>query len=188
MASQINRGTTLKLSASITGIGILALALSAPLAAQGKVETLSAKEPAGIVIAMLNAGYDATLETDDYDDPLITFEGDGYKYDILFYGCDETSHDGCDSIQLRVGFDRAQPWTAADAMQLSRENRYTAVALDDEGDPYLFWDIVTGDGIPASVLIDSIQRFENNAELAAETIFAEENAAEQAGATSATPE
>ncbi|MBA4044022.1 MAG: hypothetical protein C0471_06330 [Erythrobacter sp.] len=188
LTNQSTGGKALKISVPIAGFGFLVAAMAAPLAAQGKGETLSAKEPAGIVLALLNAGYDATLETDDFDDPLIKFEGDGYKYDMLFYGCDETTHEGCDSVQLRVGFDRAKPWNAADAMELSRENRYTAVALDDEGDPYLFWDIVTGDGIPAAVLIDSVQRFEGNAELAAEAIFAEENAEEGADAASATAE
>ena len=145
-----------------------------PLAAQGKGETLSAKEPAGIVIALLNAGYDATLETDDFDDPIIRFEGEGYKYDMLFYGCDETTHEGCNSVQLRVGFDRAKPWNAEEAMKLMREYRYTSVYLDDEGDPYIVWDIVTGDGIPAAVFLDSIERFESNAEQSADMIFAEE--------------
>jgi hypothetical protein len=170
----------LQFKALIAALGIAAAATTSPIAAQGKADMLTAKEPAGIVIALLNAGYDATLDTDDFDDPLIKFEGEGYKYDMLFYGCDETTHEGCDSVQLRVGFDRAKPWSADEAIKLSRENRYTAVALDDEGDPYLFWDIVTGDGIPATILIDSIQRFEGNAELAAETIFAEENAEEEA--------
>jgi hypothetical protein len=170
----------LKFGLSISGLGMLAAAFAAPLAAQGKGENLSAREPAGIVLALLNAGYDATLETDDFGDPIIKYEGEGYKYSMLFYGCDETSHDGCDSVQLRVGFDRAEPWNASEALKLSQENRYTAVALDDEGDPYLFWDIVTRDGIPAAVLLDSIERFERNAEIAAEAIFAEENGEEDA--------
>lgn len=175
-------GKRLQFKALIAALGLAAAAVTSPLAAQGKGDTLSAKEPAGIVIALLNAGYDATLETDDFDDPLIKFEGEGYKYDMLFYGCDETTHEGCDSVQLRAGFDRAKPWNADEAIKLSRENRYTAVALDDDGDPYIFWDIVTGEGIPAAVLLDSIDRFERNAELAAETIFAEENKEEEAAA------
>jgi hypothetical protein len=177
---RLHGGKSLKIRVLVAVMGFACAAVSMPLAAQGKADMLTAKEPAGIVIALLNAGYDATLDTDDFDDPLIKFEGEGYKYDMLFYGCDETTHEGCDSVQLRVGFDRAKPWNADEAIKLSRENRYTAVALDDEGDPFLFWDIVTGDGIPAAVLIDSIQRFESNAELAAETIFAEENAEEDA--------
>lgn len=175
----------MKFSASIAAVGFAVTAVAAPLAAQGKAETLSAQKPAGIVIALLNAGYDATLETDDFDDPLIKFEGQGYKYDMLFYGCDESTHDKCDSVQLRVGFDRAKPWTPAEAMKISREYRYTSIVLDDEGDPYLLWDIVTGAGIPAAVFLDSVARFEENAELAAEKIFAEENAAEDAAAAAA---
>jgi Putative bacterial sensory transduction regulator len=158
---------------------------AAPLSAQNGGDTLSAQQPAGIVIALLNAGYDATLETDDFDDPLIKFEGQGYKYDMLFYGCDEAAHDKCDSVQLRVGFDRAKPWTAQDAIGISREYRYLAVSLDDEGDPYLLWDIVTGEGIPAAVFLDSVTRFEENVGLAAELIFAEENAETEAEAVEA---
>lgn len=165
----------MKISALVAAF-VVASTIAAPLAAQNGRDTLSAQQPAGIVIALLNAGYDASLEADGLDEPLIKFEGQGYKYDMLFYGCDETTHDKCDSVQLRVGFDRAKPWTADEALKISREYRYASVVLDDEGDPYILWDIVTGDGIPASVFLDSVTRFEETAGLAAELIFAEENA------------
>lgn len=168
------------------GFGLL-LGIAAgagPLAAHNDRDTITAKQPAGIVIALLNAGYDAELSTDAEGDPLINFQGEGYKLNMLFYGCDETTHDNCDSVQLRVGFDRAEPWTPEQAMVIAEKYRFGAVVLDEEGDPYINWDIVTGDGIPASIFLDSIRRFEDTADVAAELIFDGETPAVEAAAAS----
>lgn len=150
---------------------VFALAFSAQVSAQGPVVT--AKDPQSIVAALELAGYEPTLSTDATGDPLIRVRLNAYTTRIVFYGCDKDSHNGCDSIQLSTGFDRAEPWTADAAMEISRKYRYGAVFLDKEGDPYLKWDIITGDGIPTPVFLSSVRAFAGTVTFAAEMVFAE---------------
>ena len=161
-------------------------ALVAPLslaAQEAEPRTVSAERPEKMMFALLNAGYDPELTTDGIGDPLIRFSRKGgYPLMVLFYDCDKETHDKCSSIQLRGALDRAQPWTPAEAMQLSARFRFLQVTLDEEGDPSLFWDILTGSGIPESLFIDAVERFEKNVSYAAELVFAEERRAQERGA------
>lgn len=152
---------------------VLWLAAAAPLAVQASSGMISAGQPAGMVIALMNAGYDANLAKDSQGDPLVRVATDGYPITIAFYGCDKTTHSGCDSVQLITGLDREAAWTAEGAMALMREYRFIAVNLDDEGDPILTWDIYTGKGIPAAVFLETVGRFEGAVSLAADAVFAQ---------------
>jgi len=163
----------------------LALACAAPVAAQdGEARTVSAAQPSDLVLALLNAGYDPELTEDGIGDPLILFRrADGYPLQVVFYDCDEETHDDCGAIQLRAGLDRAEPWNAADAMEIARRLRFAAVTLDEEGDPWLEWDILTRGGIPEALFVEAAERFELTVEQAAQMVFAEEVEAEAAEAT-----
>lgn len=149
------------------------LMLAAP--AQAADEMVTANSPQGIAAIMELAGYDVELDTDSVGDPMIKTELAGWEARIVFYGCDEETHDGCDSLQLTAGFDRAKPWTAEEAIQISSKYRFASVWLDEEGDPFIQWDIVTADGIPAKVFLRSIREFTQAITNATELIFAEEN-------------
>ena len=131
----------------------------------------------------MNAGYEAQLTTDGVGDPMIASTLAGMPLRIYFYGCDAETNDGCDSLQLSTGFDREQPWTRGEALEISERFRFASVRLDDEGDPFISWDIITGDGIPASVFLQSITQFERTIELTAAVVFAEEEAADPAPQT-----
>ncbi len=149
---------------------------AAPLAAQGDVSTVTAKDPQGIVRALQAAGYKAELEKDGQGDPMIVTELSGWASRIYFYGCDETTHEGCDSVQFSAGFDRKQPWTAADALKLSTQYRFASVRLDDEGDPYVMWDVITGDGIPTKVFLSSVLYFSDAIDNVVSVVFADQPA------------
>lgn len=85
---------------------------SVAAAAQTDDGMVTAKKPAGIVISMLNAGYDAELTTDDVGDPLINSQVAGYPLQIFFYDCDEETHtvrgkplpygENCNKISARI--------------------------------------------------------------------------------------
>lgn len=141
-----------------------------PLGA-AQAQSVSAGNPAGIVKALESAGYSPTLDKDSYGDPSIEFELADYKTVMMFYGCDEDTHDKCDSVQLRVGFDREKPWTAAEALEVSKTYRFVSVWLDEEGDPWVQWDIVTGTGIPSDVFLSAVESFGNTLEDTAELVF-----------------
>ena len=150
-----------------------ALASASPAHAQSAV-LVSANNPAGIVKALQQAGYKPELGTDSYGDPKIDLEVAGYTTTMYFYGCDETTRQGCDSIQLRAGFDREAPWTAADALAVTKKYRFAAVWLDEAGDPWVQWDIMTGTGISSKVLLDSVEVFGDTLKDTAELVFAED--------------
>lgn len=137
---------------------------------------VSAADPEGMASVLRFAGYPAKLTKDDYGDPQIDTEFSGWNGAIMFYGCDDDTHTGCDSIELRVGFDREEPVTLALLNELS-SSRYIGAFLDDDGDPWINWDIITGndEGIPAPVFMQSVNEFASGVEYAADLVFAEES-------------
>ena len=157
-------------------IALAAGAAAFPAAAQQAPTRVSAADPEGMASVLRSAGYAVKVTTDDYGDPQIETEFSGWDGAIMFYGCDEDTHTECDSIELRVGFDRAEPMTLELLNEVS-SSRYIATFLDDEGDPWVNWDIITGngEGIPASVFIQAVYEFADGVDYAADLIFAEES-------------
>lgn len=120
---------------------------------------VSAANPQSVVSAMQDAGYKAELTTDDVGDPLIKTGMDGWSVSILFYDC--TDNADCKSLQFFTIFDRSEPMPAEMAVSWSTRNRFGAVGLDDEGDPSLTWDVLTGDaGIPESVFKEALNNYD----------------------------
>ena len=115
-----------------------------------------------------------TSDVDDYGDPLILTDYDGYEGQIVFYGCDDDRHDGCDSVQFTVGLDREQPMPIEMVNDLVANERFVSISLDEDGDPWLTWDVVTLDGIPASVFLYSVRQFASQVNAVADQVFAEE--------------
>jgi hypothetical protein len=140
---------------------------------------VSAADPGTLVSAMEFAGYEASVAIDEVGDPMITTELGGWLTNIYFYGCDENTHQQCDSIQLQTGFDRKEPWSAEAALQISEKYRFVSVWLDDEGDPYVRWDIVTGGGIPTKVFLQALREYTLALQNASNLVFAEERAVEE---------
>lgn len=138
---------------------VLALA-AAPQAALGQsLDRVSAEDPEGMVRYLEITGFEPKLEKDDLGDPKIRIRVNDYSATIYFYGCDETTHRGCDSVQLQSAFDRKDPWPPAEAIKVAERWRYGAVWLDKEGDPVVSWDIITGDGIPSKVFLKALNAF-----------------------------
>jgi hypothetical protein len=157
-------------------IGLLGLVAAAPAMAEDRPEMITASKPAGIVIAMLNAGHDPELTTDRVGDPMIVSRGPKATLAVLFFGCNQDTHDNCQSIRFQVAFDRAKPWTAQEALKLADDLAFISVRLDDEGDPFLHWDLVLGDGVPLTTFIRNLRAFEESVTLAADIVHAEEKA------------
>lgn len=154
--------------------GSIVLGTAVPVHAQD----VSASDPEGMVEVLNGAGYDATLGADDLGDPKIVTEMGGWSTSIIFYDCDADTHDGCESVQFLTGLDRENPMGAEDALAISQRFRFLAVSLDEEGDPFLHWDVITGEGIPAQTFLDAIGRFGETVGEASEIIFAEERGQE----------
>ena len=80
---------------------------------------------------------------------------------------------------MQTGFDRKEPWSAEAALQISEKYRFVSVWLDDEGDPYVRWDIVTGGGIPTKVFLQALREYTLALQNASNLVFAEERAVEE---------
>lgn len=155
---------------------VAAMAVSVPAAAQQAPANVSAADPQGIVELMRFAGYEAELSVDDVGDPQIDTQFSGLTGTVMFYGCDERTHERCDSVQLRVGLDRANPLSLDWLNTELANDRFYAVHLDDEGDPWFNWDIMTGrgEGIPSSVFLLAVRQFATQVGAASDMVFAEE--------------
>ena len=153
---------------------VLALAsCPMPLAAQA-TDKVTAANPPEMVRLLELTGFEPKLGTDNTGDPKIDVEIDDYFATIYFYGCDDKTHTGCDSVQLQASFDRKQAWPASEAIQVAKKWRFGGVYLDDEGDPVVTWDIVTGDGIPSKVFLESLRSFGDTLGEVASMVFPED--------------
>lgn len=158
----------------LAAVGGTALAMAAPVCAQEPSDLISAADPGGIVLALTQVGYKPELTKDLAGDPLIISRGHGAVLSVFFFGCDETTHDKCQAIRLQVGFDRAKPWNAADAMQLSARYPFLAVRLDEEGDPFVHWDLHLSEPIPRKAFLTNVREFDRAVTQAADFVYAEE--------------
>lgn len=119
-----------------------ALALAAAVAAftsqpAAGGELLDAADPRKLVTMIRDLGYRAQLEKDEVGDPLIRSSVGGTRFAIIFYGCDQERHDGCDFVLYKVGYD------LNDGIDLDLVNQWNATQLvgrayrDDVDDPWL---------------------------------------------------
>lgn len=110
-------------------------------------ENLLARNPDDVMRAMQSEGFLVTRETADDGTPKLVSRVSDSQFQVYFYGCEDAG-DPCTSIQLSAGYDLSDAMSALTINQWNSENRYTRAYIDDEGDPFLKYDIVmTGDGM-----------------------------------------
>jgi hypothetical protein len=134
---------------------------------------VSARDPQGLVDLLEIAGYQPKLETDDYDDPLITIMLDDWNAEMVFYGCDAEEHNECESLQLSAGFAPEASLTPEQLLDISNRFRFASVSLAEDKTIHIQWDIVTGDGIPAKVLLRGLRLYTDTLDSAAKIIFSD---------------
>ena len=156
----------------VTAAAVASLWTGTPAVAADDVVT--AYNPGGMAKVMRDAGYKADLDVDDYGDPVIKTSFGAYGGTIYFYGCDETNHDRCDSVQFRAGLDRRTAMPLSLLNQVVKKYRYSAVWLDDEGDPWVNFDVFTNAGISKDVFLTALKAYTENLENVADQVFAEE--------------
>jgi hypothetical protein len=109
-------------------------------------DLVDAADPDELVALIRDLGYRAELEIDAAGDPLIRSSVGGTKFAIIFYGCDEHRHDGCDFLLYKVGYD------LDDGVDLDVVNAWNASQLvgrayrDEVDDPWLemAWNLTGG--------------------------------------------
>ena len=133
-----------------------------PGAAQAAVSsttTVSAVKPEGVAEALKNLGYSAELAKDANGDPLINADIGGWQAALLFYECNEKTHDGCQSLQFVANFTPEKKFSAEDAVKFMRNTRFASVSLDKDQAVTMTWDVVTGKGIDLEVFSNAVDMF-----------------------------
>lgn len=136
-----------------------AVSLLAPSTAFATTTTVSAVRPEGVAEALKNLGYSAELAKDDHGDPLINTEIGGWQAALLFYECNEKTHDGCQSLQFVANFTPEKKFSAEDAVRFNRNTRFASVSLGKDDGVMMTWDMVTGKGIDLEVFSNSVDMF-----------------------------
>lgn len=116
-----------------------------------RAESVSATTPASVVSALKAQGYDASLGEDASGDPLVTAQIGGWRSQVVFYDCNEVTHAACQSLQFSSSFHPDRPFDAEKAVEFVNANRFGAVSVAPDKSVTVSWDVITGNGIDASV-------------------------------------
>jgi hypothetical protein len=105
-----------------------------------------------VVAWLQKGGYKAELTKDDGGDPMINSAAEGQTFKIYFYDCDEAKR--CKALQFSAGFDLKTPLKYEKINEWNRKNRYLKAYLDDDGDPYVQYDVNVNAGRTVAGLDD----------------------------------
>lgn len=147
------------LLAALAASVLVPAAAHATADAAGSAASVSAVKPEGVAQALTNLGYTAELAKDANGDPLINAEIGGWQAALLFYECNEKTHDGCQSLQFVANFTPEKKFTAEDAVRFNRSTRFASVSLGKDDAVMMTWDVVTGKGIDLEVFSNSVDMF-----------------------------
>lgn len=129
-------------------------AAAASLLGLGAAQAQVVGDPDVVMTLLQDYGLKVTKDTDSVGDPLLSTRIEGTNFDIYFYSCDEGP---CQSIQFSAGFDLDQPMSAGKINEWNRDKRFGKAYLDDDGDPYIEYDInLDFDGVGAKNFDDTI--------------------------------
>lgn len=143
----------------LAALAATALAPTVAGATTSGAVTVSAVKPDGVAVALQNLGYKAELAKDANGDPLINTDIGGWQAALLFYECNEKTHDGCQSLQFVANFTPEKKFTADDAIRFNRNTRFASVSLDKDQSVMMTWDVVTGKGIDLEVFSNAVDMF-----------------------------
>jgi Putative bacterial sensory transduction regulator len=130
---------------------IAALALGGAAHAQ----MVSATNPQGIVAALQNAGYKASLSKDSGGDPMIESTSSGSKFSIFFFGC--TKNSDCRTIQFFAGYSDRKP-SLSQMNDWNSKKRFARAYIADSGNARIEMDVDLDDGgMSAKLFEDNLE-------------------------------
>lgn len=136
-----------------------AMVPGAAQAAASSTTTVTAVKPDSVAEALKNLGYGAELVKDANGDPLINADIGGWQAALMFYECNDKTHDGCQSLQFVANFTPEKKFSAEDAVKFMRNTRFASVSLDKDQAVTMTWDVVTGKGIDLEVFSNAVDMF-----------------------------
>ncbi|MBB3858919.1 GH18 family chitinase [Novosphingobium hassiacum] len=144
---------------AMAALAASSMAPGAALAAASSTTTVTAVRPDSVAQALNNLGYTAEMAKDANGDPLINADIGGWQAALMFYECNDKTHDGCQSLQFVANFTPEKTFSAEDAVKFMRNTRFASVSLDKDQAVTMTWDVVTGKGIDLEVFSNSVDMF-----------------------------
>ena len=166
------------LAAVFVMLGVLALPSAASAQSACPSSYVCASNPQSVVASLQAQGYRAQLgKSDVTGNPKIDSAANGYNYAILFYGCDKNVN--CTSLGFLITFEKDETNTAQLANDWNKENRFSQMAVNDNGTLALSYDVSTVGGLSQVNFADVVDWWQ--AILGgAKTFFAKQPAADAA--------
>jgi hypothetical protein len=131
---------------------------SLPAAAQDRqpcaAGLVCASKPDGVLQALARAGFKPKLAKDNDGDPLIEVEGEPYRFDVYFYGCEKNAN--CDSLRFEAAFEKDAEADAVLANKWNANHRFVSASVKADGRFVLSYDIGTIGGANARNFADTI--------------------------------
>jgi hypothetical protein len=143
-------------SCRLVSLGMLLVSLGV---ARVDAATVAAAKPESVVAALRALGQTADLAVDETGDPIINATISSWKSAVLFYDCDEATHDKCRSLQFSASFTPKQPFSAEDAVRFMKDHRFASVTVRPTGTVVLAWDVITASGIDSAVFAPAVGAF-----------------------------
>jgi hypothetical protein len=116
---------------------------------------ICASAPETVGGAMIRAGYQGLIDTDNEGDPMIVSAAAGYKFSILFYDCE--AHRQCASLQFSMRVTPSKPRDLAFVNKWNSEKRLAQMALTKDGDLRLTHDMTTIGGVTHANFSDTVE-------------------------------
>ncbi|MGR3723246.1 YbjN domain-containing protein [Abyssibius alkaniclasticus] len=99
-------------------------------------ENVTAADPQGMVAALQELGYRATLDRSSNGRPFIESSANGVGYRMWFYSCDD-AFNNCRAINLSVGFNLIDGTTPGVVNEWNMTKLVGRAYLDEDFDPWL---------------------------------------------------
>lgn len=101
-------------------------------------------------------GLPTTISIDEYGDPQIDTASNGAKWMVRFYHC---KNDRCPSMQFNAGWNLTNGMALPTANRWNKEWRFGTVFVDDQGDPYIKYDMDVERGITTEAIDNNLDRW-----------------------------
>ncbi len=118
-------------------------------------DLICASAPETVGGAMIRAGYQGLVDTDNEGDPMIVSSAAGYKFNILFYDCE--AHKECASLQFSMRLTPSKPRDLAFVNKWNSEKRFAQMALTKDGDLRVTHDMTTIGGVTRVNFTDTVE-------------------------------
>lgn len=118
-------------------------------------DMVCASAPNTVGGALMRAGYQGLIDTDDEGDPMVTSAAAGYKFNVYFYDCE--AHKQCASLQFAMRLTPSKPRDLAFVNKWNSEKRFAQLALTKDGDLRLSHDVTTIGGLTRANFTDLVE-------------------------------